>query len=508
LTWGEGQSVPSDTAVVDPYGLENSIVGAYAVCDAYYFFGRNAFCLADMLGDMSGMKGTNSGYYTAMEQYSYIATNSYLDEIWNYGYRTIDYSVRTIEHANRLLKDGNMTSGKRADWSEDELKKIHRSMSQAYGLKSLIYFYLTNYFALPYNGNASSLGLILVKDKPIKPNDAVSRATLALTYQLMLDDIDSAKAHNTLAGSAAYPTNLDKKYCINDGAISAIEARVKLYMGNWAGAATAAADALSKSGATLVANDKTKYEGIFRQKSPSVEDIFAIPYTSTTSDGSSSIANLYGYKSLTSTSKTNGYGGAHYKKLTDLYNNFVGASTSVTCKDVRGYMLVASKTSGTPADGTRYTQKFAVSDRIFNLSIIRASEMQLIIAEAQAQQDNLAAAKTALLQIAKRDSAITDVSSLQNKIDAITTNESGGAINTDKDRLLRFISDERCRELYAEGHRWFDLRRRGDIMNRVSGQSLKNVANFGVKDCVMPIPQAEINASGIAQNPGWIANRP
>jgi hypothetical protein len=80
------------------------------------------------------------------------------------------------------------------------------------------------------------------------------------------------------------------------------------------------------------------------------------------------------------------------------------------------------------------------------------------------------------------------------------------AIPTDKPGLLSFIAIERRRELFQEGHRWFDLRRSGEILTRVGGNF--PVSNWDASKFVYPIPSQEVNASGIAQNEGWNNNLP
>jgi hypothetical protein len=69
---------------------------------------------------------------------------------------------------------------------------------------------------------------------------------------------------------------------------------------------------------------------------------------------------------------------------------------------------------------------------------------------------------------------------------------------------MSFISDERVRELYLEGHRWYDARRQG---LKITVATTKQ--NFDVAKFVYPIPAAEINAGyGTEQNTGWADNLP
>ena len=65
-------------------------------------------------------------------------------------------------------------------------------------------------------------------------------------------------------------------------------------------------------------------------------------------------------------------------------------------------------------------------------------------------------------------------------------------------RLIYIIAilDKRQKEFYAEGFYWYDLVRTGKAI-----ECLDNVTNQN--QLLLPIPQREIDLSGIAQNPGY-----
>ena len=78
---------------------------------------------------------------------------------------------------------------------------------------------------------------------------------------------------------------------------------------------------------------------------------------------------------------------------------------------------------------------------------------------------------------------------------------------------IDLILDERARELYAEGHRWMDLRRTKQLVHYnlaysyyiTDAAQMQNLA--GEYKWYRPIPQAEINANDALtdadQNPGY-----
>ena len=114
--------------------------------------------------------------------------------------------------------------------------------------------------------------------------------------------------------------------------------------------------------------------------------------------------------------------------------------------------------------------------------------MYLIIAEAEARLGNdLIAAQNALFYTAKRNTDITTIADLP------ATQEG----------LLEFIADERVREFFVEGHRFYDLRRTGATAT-IAGDETFVAAKFA-----FPIPSEEINSGfGVTQNEGWSNNLP
>lgn len=129
--------------------------------------------------------------------------------------------------------------------------------------------------------------------------------------------------------------------------------------------------------------------------------------------------------------------------------------------------------------------------------IVNAPEMFLIIAEANLKGSNgsLTKAQNALLTVAKRNADITSVSDLP----------------ATSDGLMKFLKDERARELFQEGLRLYDLRR-WDENAEVYAAKAPTVSftytNYKISNLVFPIPSAEINAGfGVEQN-DWSSTLP
>jgi hypothetical protein len=243
-------------------------------------------------------------------------------------------------------------------------------------------------------------------------------------------------------------------------------------MGEWALAATAAQTALTTLGKQVA--DTSVYAALWGARIvPSVESIFEIPFTTATIPGTSGLHAMY-------CSANGRYG--NYKSLVDSFD----------LRDVRRVKLFDTAIAG--SNGTAfYSYKYPwTATAVYNQPVIRASEMALIIAEAEAKQSHLPQAVDALWQVASRN---------PNLLKATLTNKSQAD-------LLAFIAEERCRELFQEGHRLLDARRRGDILSRNASEAATTYTNLNAGKFVYPIPQLEINASHIEQNSTWIDCKP
>ena len=438
------QNKTSETAFNTAQDVKNGVIGTYYALGNYRFYGNYVVALGDMAADIA-TASSSTGHFFAINSYGITDTNGELDDIWNYGYKVIDRSTRTINGAEKILAAGV---------TEDEEYAISSYLSQAYALRALGTFTLTNIFGLPYQPGQdnSQLGVILVVDKPYTINDQVHRSSVKDCYAQVLSDI--AKAKELYAGEDEM--NGVPQFYFNLAAIYALEARVNLFMGNYAAAKAAAQAAIDESGA--VGATAANYVSMWSSNAVSPEDIFTINKTNDDNLSANALNTLYGsYK-----------GG-----LTD-FTKSKFADTDYRAGVLSNY---AFKYCGLPT-----------AQAVSNIPVFRLSEMYLILAECEAQLGNIAQAQEALFFTAGRDVAI----------------ESADKLPATKDELMSFISDERVRELYLEGHRWYDARRQGLKITVATTKQNFDVAKFGY-----PIPAAEINAGyGTEQNTGWADNLP
>jgi hypothetical protein len=119
-------------------------------------------------------------------------------------------------------------------------------------------------------------------------------------------------------------------------------------------------------------------------------------------------------------------------------------------------------------------------------TVIRLAELFLIRAEARAQQNKISEAQVDINQIRAR---------------AQLANTTAG----DKPSLLTAIMQERKVELFTEwGHRWFDLKRTGNVDATMSIVTPIKGGTWETTDRLYPIPATELTkAPQLTQNPGY-----
>lgn len=441
------QNIPQENAYATVSDVENALNGVYYAFGSYRFMGRNAVAIGDMSADMA-VADAKSGHFVTLNTYTFSETEGVLGDVWQYGYKVIDLATRSINGTEALLAAGGL--------GEADVATLNKAMAQCYALRAFSAFQLVNIFGLPYGtDNDEHGGLVIVEEKPIELRAKVSRSSVKATYEWILRDVEKAVKTPNVVGR-------DVQKYFNGAAVKALEARVNLYMGKYGKAKEAAAEALKLRNAAPVEDEA--YVGMWKSTAISGEDIFTIAKSSDDNLSANSLNTLYG-----------SYGGALTKRAVGLFAK----------GDIRAQLVGDGKNPRRP-------MKFpgiAGADAVNNIPVFRVSEMYLIMAEAAAQSGDVSGARKELLNTAKRNPAIR------------TEDDLPGT----KEALLAFIAEERQRELFEEGHRWYDARRTGEKIEVADGK----YKNFNVWSFVFPIPAGEINAGfGTQQNPNWVNAMP
>lgn len=125
--------------------------------------------------------------------------------------------------------------------------------------------------------------------------------------------------------------------------------------------------------------------------------------------------------------------------------------------------------------------------------LIRLADVHLMVAECLIKQNKNAEAATHINLVRRRAAAPGKEAEME-----ITPAQA----------TMEFLYDERARELLGEGHRWTDLKRWGNLVERVKLYNPAGSANVAQHHMYRPIPQEQIdlvdgNESAFPQNPGY-----
>jgi len=427
--------------------------------------------IGDVASDNAVSGGENATDNIALQQiddYQLIPNNSNLTEIWKACYEGINRANYLEENKAKLD-----FTGKSALYGE------------VYFLRAYYYFELVKMFG----------GVPLFTNKRLSVGDSnkFQRATKAQVYAQIEIDLTAA--------IAALPVTNSQQGRATKYAAQALLGKVYLYQDKFTEAAAMLENVIGKF--SLPAS----YESIFLEAGENgSESVFEVQYSnaspfydwSNPGRGQGNLAvQICGIRNLTGSSPYNS-GWSTNLPTANLAAAFAAGDTrkAVTVLDIEAYKTANAGMNITytvaPYKNTGlYNQKYLPRvgqtsgqvelNYLNNYRAIRYADVLLMAAEAnnRAAAPNDAKAQLYLNQVRAR--AFAD--NLHN------VSATGTALKT-------AIWDERRLELGMEGHRFFDLVRTGQAASKITGW-LPN------KNEVFPIPQAEVDISGLEQNPGY-----
>lgn len=419
------------------------------------------FLYTEVLGEDYVMTAQANGWYISEYRWLQHRNESSTMNRWNYGFF---YSF--IGNANMIIANIDKAEG-----PEDE-KKVIKGQALAY--RAWAYFNLVQLFGERYdaNGANSGLGLSLV----LEPRTgSLPRNTVAETYAQINADLDEAL---DLLNGLSRPS----KSHLNTNVVKGLKARVALVQQNWPLAAQMANEA--RQGFSLMSN-ALYLDGFSDTANP--EWIWGIDHRD---DHPTYFYSFYAYLGNFSSTNTRGNPKAIFSKLYDM----------ISATDVRKQLWDPTGTNTSfplVAGGTRkpyMTRKFLLdnpNNSNGDLVLMRAAEMYLIEAEALARQAGREAdARNVLYELAH-----------QRDPNYVLSTNSGQA-------LIDEILVQRRIELWAEGFRFYDLKRLNQPLDRNGGNHDNTLAQkmtepAGTKEWVFLIPRAEIEYTlgVVQQNP-------
>lgn len=337
-------------------------------------------------------------------------------------------------------------------------------LAETRALRAEAYFNLVRWYGKPYTLDPEALGVPVVL-APLGPNDVPPlRSKVKDVYTQILSDMTFAENN--------IPTNKTSIYRFTKAAVQGYLARIYLTMGNYQQASRYAK--LARVGKPL----STGAALLTGFNNPTSEWIYAINVRTDDNQGFLNVHSFYDPYDI-------GY--SSFRAADNFFNSFAA-------NDIRKQQFLVNGVLGARRGSEGYLiNKFDFrSTAATNTVLIRSSEMFLIEAEAEAMIGgaNEAAAKLALQAVQARSIPGAPIS-----------------LNTGQ-ALIQEILAERGKELYGEGHKFFDLLRTKTpiVRSATNGHWLALNLPVGDNRLVFPIPQSELNANPALksqQNPGY-----
>jgi hypothetical protein len=371
------------------------------------------------------------------------------------------FYYRLISNANQLINNIDNATG------PDSEKKVIKGEALAY--RAWAHFMLVQLFGKRYDASTKPNAQPGVPLMLTSSTAGQARATVEEVYTQINKDLDDAITNLT-----GYTRTAKSHFNVN--VVKGIKARVALTQQDWANAAKFASEA--RQGFTLM--NSTQYTAGFNDASvPEWMWASVIP-----ADQGTFFYSFFAYMSNFSSNATR----TNPRSINSLLYNQISAT------DIRKTLWNPAGVTP-PANGTKYpytSTKYKVKDltvSVGDVVYMRAAEMYLIEAEANARQGKNTEAQTILFElVSTRDPGY------------VKSSKTGQA-------LVDEILVQRRIELWGEGFRFLDLKRTNSALDRTGANHntttavVLNVAP-GDKRWEWLIPQDEINTNPlVVQNP-------
>jgi len=432
-------NVAPDQATQTISGVRSIIASVYSRLQDADSYGNELLILPDLMSDNAR---TSQPAVNRTAEYSN-SIGAHMGN-WDESYQAINEVNYAIASARELL--------------DEEPTLANRYLGEGLFLRALLYFDLSRLFGYEPGRyvNGWDTGVVLRIDPTRTAGDAVlrARAKVEEVYAQMETDLKESIPLLTQYGQTG-------PYFASRASAEALLAKIYLYWRKYSDVITQVTAALSHSTARLA--EPGEVATMF-SKAPNVESIFEI-----------------NYDAATETLWVNDCSACYTWPQGTWFSMWPSAELLALfeANDARVALYPT-----TPA-GVRYVNKYTYARGSWtdNSPVFRVSDLMLMRAEAYAESG-------------QSGPALADLNALRAKRSASAITATGAA-------LLTAIQDERRRELAFEGHRWFDLKRRGmDITKPAFGNNATvPYADFRI---LAALPNAQVqNNSLLKQNPGY-----
>lgn len=471
-----GNSAPAETSITTANDAAVVMGGVMRKMASSDYYGRNFIMYGDAKGGDFAIRSQGRGL-DGLYTFNHSASSGAYGGYWSQMYHCL-LQVNNLLFNIKKIEDAGKGSA-----------ALNEYKGQALTARAIIYFDLVRLYGKPYNMDKSANGVPVVLE-PIAYDAKPTRSSVEQVYiQIMKDLTDAAPllSKNKVNGFINYYANM------------AMQARANLYMNNYSAALTAAETIITSGKYTLYKYtpdpaDKDEWISSWSTEFGS-ESIFELGVNVQEADLGTASLGYY----LLRNGKVKGAMG--WFMASDYYL----ARLNQDATDVRWGIMDYDESSKTRFGSClKYAGVDMKGDKGYkgdpfsatNVKVIRLSEIYLIAAEAALNLTTPDKTKAA--------SYLNSIRKRAPKLDPATETTV----------TMDMIADERSKELFAEGHRFFDMMRwnksieyNDDFISpavQISHRS-KTIDRTFYKT-ILPIPKAELDANpAIAsqQNPGY-----
>jgi len=393
--------------------------------------------------------------------------------------RRFDNFYKTINSANRCLKYIPQIPESEFTTSNPASVK-NKLIGEAYFMRAFNYFYLSRVWG--------DVPLVLEAEEDITQAAPMPRIPQKEVLDQAIKDLRTAIPMLPWG----YPIASDRAVRANRGAAYALLAHIYAWRGEYNDCAIAADSVLTKGGYSFVSRSSyNSYLSIFKGKSN--EGIFEIAQSSdneSSGSGNRATAEFIAFKTLKSPYLLTITGNAVFTLEKSTVTSLFPDTTDLRVKNMFAFFNTTDPIT-LKYSNIKYTafnsQGVGTSPLAqSNIIVFRYSDIVLLKAEAAAATGNFGEARTLL--------------------NSVRNQASAGATTATDDKLFETIIAERGRELFMEGHRFYDLIRlmRAKGINKFAPSNRMSDAEFQAGKYYWPIDPLLIQTnSTFVQTPFW-----
>lgn len=433
-----------ENAIRNVDDLQRAILGVYSGVS-----GSNLIGWSSRFTDDLRLSPENRGQGVSVHGWNVVSGTDEIGGLWNNLYNVNNRATRLLSVIDNIPTISQ---------EEEDIKE--RIKAECYAIRAMSHFDLLRLFTVDLTDMTSKgvpiIDYIVVFEQP-------NRNTVGEVFNFVNDELNLA--YGMLDESYTNNTRFTKI------AIRALQARVALYEGNYSNAISYSTDVIAQSN---LANQEN-YPLIWADASDE-EVLFKLART--TGDGA--VGTLF--------RDTNG---DTFFNMSSEMLDFINGNGWTT--DVRTFVNIDVDNFDAEAPLVGKYLGTAANYGLNDIKLLRTSEQYLIRAEAYARTNQLVLAAADIAFI-KTERSMTDTPALINY--------------SSQDVALDGILNERRFELAYEGHRFFDIKRFGEDIERNAEDCVlaSGACSLSISSHLftLPIPQSELFANdNITPNPGY-----